>query len=405
VLGLPTFGLALGITTVSSYLPVVASKFTGSSAVIGVLIGGEGLLALFVPLLVGVWSDRLETRLGGRLPFVLVGAPLIAGSLVAMGLAKSLPPIVVAVAIFFAAYYVAYEPYRALYPDLFGDEVAGRAQANQAVWRGAGTIVALASGGVLLSAGTALPFALSAILVVLAIAAFALLMIVASDLRPTRRPGTRAGLGELASKVRKLVTRHAALRAYLFANACWELSLGALKTFIVLYVTAGLGYSLSASSAIIGIVAVVILSGALVSGKLADRVGKLRTMRAGLWVYGATLAVPIFTTAPALLAAAAVVIAFGGGMIMSLPYALLMPLMPAGEHGSLTGFYSLSRGIGMMLGPLLGGLAVETLGGVFGSTDGYAAIWIVCSGAILASLPLLRRLRSESEDRARLEQA
>jgi Na+/melibiose symporter-like transporter len=42
--------------------------------VIGVLIGGEGLLALGLPVLVGAWSDRLRTRIGGRLPFVLVAA-------------------------------------------------------------------------------------------------------------------------------------------------------------------------------------------------------------------------------------------------------------------------------------------------------------------------------------------
>jgi MFS family permease len=402
VLGLPTFGLALAITTVSSYLPVVASNFTGSPAVVGILIGGEGLMALFVPLLVGAWSDRLSSRIGQRLPFVLVATPLIAAALLLMALAKSLLPIAIAVVVFFAAYYIAYEPYRALYPDLFGDEIAGRAQANQAVWRGAGTIVALASGGLLLSAATLLPFAVSAALLVAAVAIFMALVTASGDLR--RRQRAPAGSVRAAgARLFTLVAKHDALRAYLVANALWELSLGALKTFIVLYVTSGLGYSLSASSAIIGLVAAVVLAGAIVSGKLADRFGKLRAMRFGLWPYGALLAVPIFTTSPGVLGPAAILIALGGGMIMSLPYALLMPLMPRDEHGSLTGFYSLSRGIGMMLGPLLAGIAVQSLGGVFDSTEGYGAMWIVCSGGIIASIPMLRWLRDESEDRERLK--
>src|SRR4051812_49882885 len=42
VLGLPTFALALAITTVTTYLPVVASGFAASTVVIGLLIGGGG---------------------------------------------------------------------------------------------------------------------------------------------------------------------------------------------------------------------------------------------------------------------------------------------------------------------------------------------------------------------------
>src|SRR6185437_12083234 len=114
--------------------------------------------------------------------------------------------------------------------------------------------------------------------------------------------------------------------------------LGALKAFIVLYVTQGLGRSLAAASVIIGAVAVVILAGAIARGKLADRLGTIRVMRAGLWVYGCALAVLIFTHATIAILAVAPIVAFGGGLTMTLPYALLIPLMPARGHGMLTGF-------------------------------------------------------------------
>src|SRR5919198_447238 len=75
VLGLPTFALALAITTVTTYLPVIASGFAASTVVIGLLIGGEGLLALGLPVAVGAWSDRLRTRIGGRPPLLLAPPP------------------------------------------------------------------------------------------------------------------------------------------------------------------------------------------------------------------------------------------------------------------------------------------------------------------------------------------
>jgi MFS family permease len=88
-------------------------------------------------------------------------------------------------------------------------------------------------------------------------------------------------------------------------------------------------------------------------------------------------------------------VALGGGMLMSLPYSLLMPLMPEDEHGALTGLYSVSRGIGVMLGPLLAGLAISAGEPVFASTAGYAATWWVAGGAILLSIVPLRWLRVE----------
>jgi hypothetical protein len=52
-----------------------------------------------------------------------------------------------------------------------------------------------------------------------------------------------------------------------------------------------------------------------------------------------------------------------------------------------------SRGIGITLGPVIAGVLIS-LGarGPFEGTDGFQAAWIVPAVAILASLPLLRRL-------------
>src|SRR2546421_12602899 len=75
LLGLPTFGLALAITAVTTYVPLLAQQFTSSTTVIGVVIGAEGLVALFVPIAAGAWFDQLRKPLGGALAFPLVGRP------------------------------------------------------------------------------------------------------------------------------------------------------------------------------------------------------------------------------------------------------------------------------------------------------------------------------------------
>jgi MFS family permease len=371
----------------------VASSFAPSTVVIGALIGGEGLIALALPVLVGSWSDRLVTPIGGRLPFVLGATPMLALALGLLGFVNSIGAAAFGLAIFFAGYFVAYEPYRALYPDLVDEEVAGRAQSTQAMSRGLATVTALAAGGVLLSIGTPVPFVASAAVVAVSVGAFGWVVARRGVREPERREQT--GARALVGKLLVLLREHGELRAFLAANALWELSLGALKTFVILYVTNSLGMSTSGASLVVGAVAVVVLLASPVSGKLGDRVGRAKVMTWSLVVYGIGLLAPFFTTSTALLVPVLPIVAFGGGVIMTLPYALLMPMMPSDEHGTLTGFYSVSRGIGVALGPALAGLAIQIAG------QDYRAMWLVCGAAILASIPFTRRLRAEDEDAGR----
>jgi MFS family permease len=389
LLGLPTFGLALSITAVSTYLPTVARRFTGSTTVIGVLIGGEGLGAILLPSVVGAWSDRVKTGWGGRLPFVAAGAPVAAAALVAMGLVGSLGALAVAVGIFFVGYFIAYEPYRAFYPDLVDDEVAGRAQSTQAIWRGAGTGVALLGGGLLLAQGQAAPFVVAAVLLSVTTGAF--VWRVARSGAPDQAH-TGATVRETIADLAHLLVHERPLRAFFFANALWELSLGALKTFVVLWLTRGLGIALGDAALIVGATAAIVLLGAAFAGKLGDRLGRKRVMRWAVVCFGAPMVVPLLTTSRPLLIAAVPFIAVGGGVLMSLPYALLQPMMPDRQHGAMTGYYSVSRGLGVALGPLLGGVAVSVGAGVLASTQGYAAVWAVCAVSALASLPFLGRV-------------
>jgi Na+/melibiose symporter-like transporter len=172
LLGLPTAALALAITIVTAYVPVVASEFLDSSVVIGALIAIEGVLALWLPLVVGSWSDRLNTQIGGRLPFLLAATPFAAVALAMTGVVGTLPLMTITVTVFFVAYFIAYEPYRALYPDLLDDAIAARAQSTQAIWRGLGTGIALIGGGLLIAWSSAAPFVGGALLFLAAMGLF-----------------------------------------------------------------------------------------------------------------------------------------------------------------------------------------------------------------------------------------
>jgi MFS family permease len=83
LLALPTFGLALAISVLTTYGPVILIELVHSTTAVGALIGAEGAFALVIPLASGAISDRLPASpFGRRTPFVLLGAPFAAAGLV-----------------------------------------------------------------------------------------------------------------------------------------------------------------------------------------------------------------------------------------------------------------------------------------------------------------------------------
>ena len=106
---------------------------------------------------------------------------------------------------------------------------------------------------------------------------------------------------QVARRVPRLVKEHPALRAYFIANALWEMTLAALKAFVVLYMTIGLHYKLTTASLMIGGVALVILIGAGATGKAGDKWGRIRVVKLALWGYGLGFLVLFYTSSVVLL--------------------------------------------------------------------------------------------------------
>lgn len=199
----------------------------------------------------------------------------------------------------------------------------------------------------------------------------------------------------------RLVRESRPLQRFFLANALWEAALGAIRTFVVLWVTIGLGLSLPAASGVIGVAGVFALLGAALAGRLADRFGTRRVIRVTALTYGIPMAVPFLAEESWLLVPFIPIISISAGVMMALPYALLIPMMPRAQHGLLAGFYSMSRGVGIILGPLIAGAAIEAQRAV-GSppgTDGYSALWLVAGILLVTSVPLLADMRREGGGR------
>ncbi|MGH3518765.1 MAG: MFS transporter [Haloechinothrix sp.] len=391
ILGLPAFGIALAYTLVTTYVPVLINELSGPT-ITGLLIAGEGLFALFIPVLVGGMSDQLRTRIGGRLPLILIGGVIAVLALILMPLGTtSLTWVAVALAIFFVGYFTYYTPYYALYPDLVPDDAHGRSQGFQGTLRSAGLLIALGGGGFLLSLGQPLPFFVGAAAIIVVTVGLYIGVRTGSahgERHTDQRGGFSASLTLLRTDVR--------IRHWFIANACWEAAIAGLRTFAVLYLTVGLGLSLAKASSALALVGVAALLAAPVAGKLADHYGDRRIMYLALWVFALGLTPAVVTTDMAFVATI-VPVAFAAVVLMTLPYALLMGLLTRrSTHGTGAGLFGMSRGIGVLAGPLLAGIAADQAEHLsvltFSDTQGYSAIFVVAALMLFGSMPLLRRI-------------
>ncbi len=394
LLGTPSFALALCLAVLSTYLPVLARRFTSSTAIIGILVGGEGLIGVLLPVWVGRLTDRTETRLGPRLPFLIVTAPVAALALGLLPFAPSLLVMATEVFVFYVAYFSYYSPYRALYPDLVSEAASARAQGIQGVFNGAGLGCALVAGGALLDVWRPLPYLLAAMILLFATTAV-VAGLARSNAKP-RTPGEREAHSP-SPEVWELLRGDRVILRFVIGNALLTLGLGGLKSFVVLWLTEGLGKTMTFTAGAMGVVAVGTVVGALISGRLGDRYGPGRVLTFSLCLFGVGLAVGTFSTSVAVLGVAFPFIALAGGAAITLPYALLMELTPSKKHGIVAGLFDASNGVGTLLGPTLTGLSIDLLRPFFPASHGYAAMWPVLSLSVIGSTAILRTLGDRQE--------
>jgi MFS family permease len=358
------------------------------------VLAAEGLFALTLPLVIGPWSDTFHTPLGRRRPFMLAAIGPMTFALALLAFMPNLWTTALMLSALFFAYYVYEPPYRGLYPDVLPESVFGRAQGVQHVFRGVAIGGALIGGGYLFHAWRPAPFLVAS--GVVAAACAVPILLVTED----------GGHGRVFEGVRTYVAHSwRVLRAdrdvatFLVANTAWEGTFAGARTFVVLYVTVGLGQPLSTSTSILAAVAGGYIVAALLAGRIGDRIGLARVIVAASAVYGTGLvAGGLGREWHTWYLGAVFLVAIAGGTVMTLAWGLLFKLMPPDERGAISGLATTTKGIGLVIGPLLAGAVIDLLSSRLESTDGYQALWPVLGVPILVVIPLVWRLRHAEEE-------
>jgi MFS family permease len=388
ILGLGAFGLAFALTTTAAYLPPLLGEFTSSTTLIALVLAAEGLFALTLPVVIGPWSDTFHTPLGRRRPFMLVALGPMGFSLALVAFMPSFWTMALIVFAFFFAYYVYEPPYRGLYPDLLPEDRYGSSQGVQHVLRGVALGSALVGGGLLFHVWHPWPFLVAAV-VATAACAVPVLWVREDGGHGRVYRGVRAYLRTSWDVFRS----ESLVRRFLIANAMWEGAFAAARTFVVLYITVGLGQSLAVSSLVLAAVAAGYVVAAIVAGPLGRQFGLARVIVVASLVYGAGYLVGgLGTEWHAWYLPFIFGVAITGGLVMTLAWGLLYELMPEEHRGTASGLATWTKGFGLIVGPLAAGATIDILAPHLPKTDGYQALWPVCAIPVLLAIPLVASL-------------
>jgi membrane-associated phospholipid phosphatase/MFS-type transporter involved in bile tolerance (Atg22 family) len=379
----------LGRAVVTSYLPLLLHEIRDAPGLIGTVMLVNAVAGFVVPLVIGVWSDRIDGRRAGRrIPFVAGGAVLTAAGLAAVALGTGTSYVLLAA--FGAVAYVGLNAittaHRALVPENFSD-AAGRARATSAQELAllVGTLGGVAVGGALTTLGTWAPFAMAAAVVPALALPTVLRVREAPGITPPERQG-RAVSYYLRSATRPGV------RAFLTAQMLWVLGYAALPAFFLLYAKESLGLSPAVASIWLVGFGIVTAAAVVAAGRVKDEGRQRSLLTLGVTLMGSGF-LGVSSTGDYLAIAGALSAAgIGFGLVSTLGFSLFSALIPPGEAGGYTAMFFSVRAIAAAV-------ALPVAGWAIAFTDSYRTLFVLSGVVTLAALlPLLRvpGLRSES---------
>lgn len=169
LIGFGFFGVTIVWVLYNAFVPVLLAKFIASGTIIGLVMTFDNILAVTIQPIVGSVSDKTNTRIGRRMPYIIAGAPVAAVFFIFIPLAKIFWFFILCIVlmnIFMALYR---SPVVALMPDIIPSPLRSKANGIINFMGGAGALLVFFIGGPLFDTDNRIPFIGIAIILVISV--------------------------------------------------------------------------------------------------------------------------------------------------------------------------------------------------------------------------------------------
>jgi MFS family permease len=391
-LGVGFLGIQLAFAVYNSFLPLLYREFLDSRALIGLLMGTDNLVGLLLIPVVGAWSDRVNSPLGRRLPFVVVGIPLAALTLFAIPFAAALLwTLIVTEVVFTAAMHLYRGPMAAMILDHTPPPRRSTSSGIAQLLGNLGVLISFAALARLYDVDRRLPFGLGAVVLT---ATLAVVWSRAERFPPhvDHTPVAAANpVAETVRGIRRLTDpRHRGALLVLVALLVTYVGFAGLQAMFTIYGVETLGLSEGRSASLLTAFAASFLVFALAAGMLGTRFGTIPTMLAGLATLPVLFLVAATVREPTRLA---IVLALAGAAwpLFGVPaVALAADLGGRDRIGFFIGLYYAFTMTGQMIGPFVLGTSMDLFGN--------ASMWVTAAVLTGAGFVVLRAARPHLRD-------
>ena len=350
------FASSIAWSVYNSFVPQILAGFIKSTTLIGFVMTFDNIFGVIFQPLFGRWSDRTRTRFGRRMPYIFVGLPICAVAFTLIPQMGSVFSLMAVIIIFTFVMSVWRSPVVALMPDITPSLLRTQANGIVNLMGGVGSLIAFFAGGLLFKAGGfPLPFLMTAILMLLALAVLALFV---------REPKHAYEPEEKAKKAEVKLTKEEkkSLLLILFGVFFWFTGYNAVETFFTLYATNTLGVDAGTASMTLSIFSLTFLAFAVPSGFIAVKTGRRKAILIGL--AGLTvLFLPMVFLANVWLTR---ICLFLGGFFWAMVNINSMPMVVqlAGEQkvGTFVGYYYFFSFSSQIISPILFGFIRDLVG-------------------------------------------
>ncbi len=379
-------------------LAVQTFGFGLSATLTGFIMTLDNIAAFFIQPIMGAVSDRTYTRIGRRMPYILIFAPIAVLAFLIIPLApQMIPPelngqveqlkgpftlFLISLGVMLLAMAVFRTPVIALMPDLVPSPLRSKANGVINLMGGLGGVLAFLIGGMLYKLYRPLPFWFGGLATLLAVGLLFWKVkepreLVESAARREEGLGVFRGLRDIPPEnVRSLVL-------LILAIFFWFVGYNAIETFFSSYGVATLGVSESTASMILSVAYITFIAFSIPSGIIATRIGRKRTILIGLAAFTVLLVVAFFTPiVPVVIGLLAL-----GGLAWSLVNINSLPMVvdiSTSEEvlGTYTGLYYVAGTLAAVVGPILNGWVIDLTGRnynmIFLVTPAFFVLAILC---------------------------
>ncbi|WP_312460455.1 MFS transporter [Proteiniclasticum sp.] len=362
-LGFGFFAISITWSVYNAFMPLLLGNYLKSAALIGFIMTIDNYLALFIQPAVGFYSDKINTKFGRRMPFIMVGMPLAAVFMFLIPQTKSLYALVFALLFMNLSMSIYRSPVIALMPDITAKQHRSKSNSIINFMGGIGSLIAYLIGGRLFELNEGYPFILSSFLILFS---FGVLFLKIKEHRDVLHY-------ESAEEKRNLIQglgiawKDKNARNLLFAICSWFIAYNGIETFFTKYGQSYLGIQPAQATTTLAFISLSFLVFAIPAGIIGTKIGKKNTIRMGVGL-AVILTLALYLLKPQqsnMLLYMRILflgVGFAWASININSYPLVADMSPLGLLGTYTGVYYLFSSIANIISPVLLGFLIDVIG-------------------------------------------